>query len=66
MTYLSFKWTGPDGEEKIFKTYPQARDWKEEHGGTIKQLEEFVPTQEEAYFREGAATANKRWKNYKF
>lgn len=66
MTYLSFECTSTDGEKKVFKTYPEAAEWRAVHGGTIKQLEDFVPSEEEEYCRVGAASANKRWKNYKF
>lgn len=66
MTTLSYEWTGADGEKKIFKTFPEASEWKKEHGGEFKQLTDFTPSESEEYCMRGAAYASVRWHNYKF
>lgn len=66
MTRLTYEWTGTDGTTKIFNTYPEVVEWKEQHGGSFKQLSNYKPSQDVEYCREGAAGAAQRWKNYKF
>jgi hypothetical protein len=65
MTTISYEWTGSDGETKIFKTYPEVLEWKQEHGGSYRQLENFEPSQDTEHCIKGAAKVT-RWKNYKF
>lgn len=65
MTTLSYEWTGNDGSKKMFNTFPEATEWKQANGGTVKQITNFTPSKEVEHCIMGAATAG-RWKNYKF
>lgn len=66
MTTLSYEWVGTDGEKKVFKTYPEAVEWKQAHGGEFKMLTDYTPSQSVEHCIEGAAYASARWHNYKY
>ena len=57
MTTLMYEWTGDDDEKKFFNTFPEATDWKQTHGGTVKQLMNFVPSRETEHCISGATTS---------
>lgn len=67
MTTISYEWVNKEtGEVRTTKSWPEVLEWVENEGGEYKQVIDEHASVEEGYCMPGAASANQRWKNYKF
>lgn len=67
MTTIIYEWVNKKtGEVRTTKSWPEVQEWVELEGGSYTKIEEEHASQEDGYCMPGAASANQRWKNYKF